>query len=794
MYDSNHSHNIPLSILIEYHEMGFKLVPLCEDGKTPNVQGLLTPDERQRSIDESKDGKEHEINYIYSHPEFWNKERLEKETWRFKNIATLPGRIHLQGEDGRSLYLNVLDIDSKEVFTILNRLSSISTGKDFYFIEEVRKNTFVSKTKKKYGRHIFWFSSEQHKHIGTIDCKQGCEFEIKTDNSLGLITLPPSRHRDDPQTRYQSIGQNKIQLIEPMYDKLLEILDDCLKKIKPTSNPVIIKKNSRNSNKNNDVEFIQSTLQSIADYLMPFYRTGYRHHIIMGLVGMLHKHNLEKEYARKIIEILTIGDEESEGRFLTLEETYNKHPKEVSGYNYFLSVLENTCGDRSVGVRILRNIQAALDGIVYHNDEDQVVILTGRLENEYIFKSMRDTGEIHYYDINKGVYIPNGKCLIEEQLKLLCPDISTHKVQEVIQKIRRRNPADRNDFDPNDDIINVRNGLLDVRTGELKNHTPNYLSTIQLPLVYNSSRKCPSILKFLTQVLHPQDIFTAMEIIGYILLKSNKYEKAFMLFGSGDNGKSVFIKLVESFVGPQNTSHVTLQDLDGDRFSSADLYGKLVNTFADLQAHKLSSTGTFKTLVSGDSIRAQFKYGQPFSLVNKAKLIFSANKIPDSDDTSHAYYKRWLILAFEKSFGEGTKDTNLIHKLTTPEELSGLLNFALVGLRQLEKEGGFRDIPVEEVKRDYERKSNTVMAFLGDMCRIDLGSPEFLVSSGKLYDEYTLYCKQRKERPLDANIFGMELKKVGIEKNRIRNNGIREYYYLGVQLVSSLRGQSQASL
>ena len=126
-----------------------------------------------------------------------------------------------------------------------------------------------------------------------------------------------------------------------------------------------------------------------------------------------------------------------------------------------------------------------------------------------------------------------------------------------------------------------------------------------------------------------------------------------MLFGCGDNGKSVFIKLIESFVGRQNTSHVTLQDLDNDRFSSADLYGKSVNVFADLKATKLSSTGNFKTLVSGDSVRAQHKYGQPFSFRNHAKLVFSANRIPDSDDTSHAYYKRWLILPFERSFTEG---------------------------------------------------------------------------------------------------------------------------------------------
>ena len=86
-------------------------------------------------------------------------------------------------------------------------------------------------------------------------------------------------------------------------------------------------------------------------------------------------------------------------------------------------------------------------------------------------------------------------------------------------------------------------------------------------------------------------------------MRSSKFEKAFMLFGSGNNGKSVFIKLIESFVGRRNASHVTLQDLDGERFGPPDLYGKLVNVFADLKASKLSSTGNFKTFVSGDSMR-----------------------------------------------------------------------------------------------------------------------------------------------------------------------------------------------
>ena len=266
-----------------------------------------------------------------------------------------------------------------------------------------------------------------------------------------------------------------------------------------------------------------------------------------------------------------------------------------------------------------------------------------------------------------------------------------------------------------------------------------------------------------------------------------------MLYGNGDNGKGVFIKLIEAFVGPENCSHVPLQELDNDRFSSADLYGKLVNTFADLTSQKLLTTGNFKTLVSGDTVRAQKKYGQPFSFRNNAKLIFSSNKIPDSDDKSYAYFKRWLILSFDKVFQGITKDTNLINKLTTPDELSGLLNLALIALRQLKKDGGFRDISVEKVRKEYEYNANTVKAFLDDKCVIDLTSPEYCIPTVYLYNEYENFCQEKGVRALEMNIFGSKLKEYGIEKDRKRNHGDREYYYFGVKLRSDLRGSKSIS-
>lgn len=71
----------------------------------------------------------------------------------------------------------------------------------------------------------------------------------------------------------------------------------------------------------------------------------------------------------------------------------------------------------------------------------------------------------------------------------------------------------------------------------------------------------------------------------------------------------------------------------------------------------------------------------------------------------------------------------------------GILNLALLGLKQLEKDGGFRDVPVEDVKRDYERKSSTVKAFLQDRCIIDLQVPDFITPSVRVYEEYQEYCK-----------------------------------------------------
>ena len=168
---------IPITTLIEYHKAGFKLVPLARDSRTPNVQGILTSDEERRSRDESSDGQVHPVNYIANHPEFWDENRIKKEHHRFNNVATTFGKTHLTDEHGASLYLNALDIDSKQVFDSLAIIRV--NDKEHYFIDEMCKTTSVTQTRKKWGRHTYWLSHKQYQPGRTKDCKLGLNSKSK---------------------------------------------------------------------------------------------------------------------------------------------------------------------------------------------------------------------------------------------------------------------------------------------------------------------------------------------------------------------------------------------------------------------------------------------------------------------------------------------------------------------------------------------------------------------------------------------------------------------------------------
>lgn len=614
---------------------------------------------------------------IYDNETYWTPERLRKESHKFKNVATVFRRTHLKDEQGRDLFLNCLDIDSDNVYNILFHLQNRDTSQKYSFLPLMQRVTFVTKTHKRTGFHIYWLSHKLNYSIGVDDCHSGYEFEIKTDKKRGHCTLPESTHREDKSFRYKNYGQEKLAISDDLYNELLELLKDCLKstegsrhRAEPSARSDYMS-NIKSTYDRKDILLTEEEIQRIYREIRPYYRKGCRDEIIFSLTGFLVKCGIAKESAKQIVELLTRDDEEAKTRLAVLEGTYKKDPNEVSGRKRFFEALEYASRDRSIAADIFHKIfQIILDKWNKGNDEevDPVVMTTTELLKEFRFKTLKDTGEILYYDENKGLYV-NGTWLIEEQSEILFPNIGTYEVKEISNHIRRRTGIERSRFDSNPEILNLQNGLLNIETLEFGGHYADYLSLVQLPVVYNPHSRCPNILKFLGQVLQPKDFFTVLQTIGYCLCRNSIYEKAVMLVGEGSNGKSVLINLIEALLGEGNVSHASLQELNDDRFARADLYGKLANTFADLPGEKLLMTGIFKALVSGDSIRAQRKHQQPFSFRNYATLIFSTNTIPASNDNSNAYFRRWNIIKLDRTFDENSKDPNLLEKLIRKEEL-----------------------------------------------------------------------------------------------------------------------------
>jgi hypothetical protein len=249
-----------------------------------------------------------------------------------------------------------------------------------------------------------------------------------------------------------------------------------------------------------------------------------------------------------------------------------------------------------------------------------------------------------------GVYLPSGEASLRADAQgLLGNERRVDRINEALDYVE---VATRLEEEPPPDCqyINVRNGRLQWAMGTLEPHTSTVFTTVQLPIEYDPVATCPAFDHYLHTTFEPDDIPLIEEILGWCLVPDRRFEKSVMLTGEGENGKSVFLDLVGYLLGETNVSNVALQDLEENRFRAAELYGKLANTFADLDARGLRSSSMFKTLTTGDWITAERKHGQPFRFRSYAKLLFSANKIPSSRDRTHAFYRRWLIIPFTQKF------------------------------------------------------------------------------------------------------------------------------------------------
>ena len=302
------------------------------------------------------------------------------------------------------------------------------------------------------------------------------------------------------------------------------------------------------------------------------------------------------------------------------------------------------------------------------------------------------------------------------------------------------------------DRLNVLNGILNISTGELEPHSPDFLSPVQINAAWQPGVECPHIDRFVGQVFPDDAGELFYQLAGLYALPDTRQQKAVMLLGSGSNGKSVALALLRQLLGPQNVSSLTLRELSDDRFAAAELRDKLLNISADLPDRAFSDTTLFKSVVDGrlSTIHARRRYGKPFRFTPFARLIFSANRVPESADASYGYLRRWLVVPFDAQIAEDDRDPFLLEKLTTPDELSGLLNHAvaayrhLINRRRLTESGSMKT-----AKSQFNSLSDPTRLFLDEQVELDDQSH---VYRADLYTAYKKWCAVHTVRPVRPQI------------------------------------------
>ena len=435
------------------------------------------------------------------------------------------------------------------------------------------------------------------------------------------------------------------------------------------------------------------------------------------------------------------------------------------------------------------------------NGKDKTKSLIDELKEKYYFKTLKDSyprEEIWYYDDLTGNYSNNAEIIIKARLEEEfsnhngngdgdgedIEELTNHACIEFLGHIQRSTYFDRSKFNPNIEWIASAECMINVRTSQTAPFSPDFLNTTYIPVKYSPEAQCPKIMKFLNDIVEPEDVELLLDFMAYCLWRDYKYNNWLLCVGEGQNGKSILLNLIHKFLGKHNTSSESLDRLLNEKFAIASLYQKLANIDADVSGDILiKNTGIIKKLTGNDESPGEFKYKNPFKFPNFAKLIASLNRIPETVDMTDAFFRRPIVINFTQQFFAEKDDPHILEKLCTEEEFSGLLNELLRRLpRIIEK--GIRPTTNEAMKETYDKfqLGRNPVEFFKDKALTVIDAAGEKVTKVSMYDTYLNFCSAKKISPESEQSFSRKLKAMGFESKKFRKEGNLIWCWIDVKI------------
>lgn len=362
--------------------------------------------------------------------------------------------------------------------------------------------------------------------------------------------------------------------------------------------------------------------------------------------------------------------------------------------------------------------------------------------------------QLHIY--RDGIYV-SGADVIEGQMIRLISNLKRAQRSEVMAYLEIL--IEENVTATNPNMIAFSNGLYDLRDGSFRGFTPDVVITNKIPWPYNPTAYSELLDHTLDRLACDDPEVRALleEMVGYCLYRRNELGKAFILIGDKSNGKSTFLHVVKNMLGDANIASLDLKEL-GDRFKTAELFGKLANIGDDIGDEFIANASVFRKLVTGERVNVERKGQDPFEFNNYSKFLFSANVIPRMKDKTGAVQRRLVIVPFDAKFTPNDPDFRPFIKdeLCEQDSMEYLINLGLAALKRVLMNNRFTTSQrVQGQLDEYEENNNPIIGFINEVGLEGIENEP----SNMVYRKYKEYCIANNFQALSAIEFSRQLTK-----------------------------------
>jgi len=315
--------------------------------------------------------------------------------------------------------------------------------------------------------------------------------------------------------------------------------------------------------------------------------------------------------------------------------------------------------------------------------------------------------------------------------------------------------------------LNLVNGTLDLRTGQLRPHAREDLLTKLAPVAYDPEAPCPQWEAFLSRIFagDVELIRFVQKAVGYSLTGLTQEQCFFILYGAGANGKSTLIQtisaLLRDYARQTPTETLLIQRGDGPRNDLARLQGARFVSASEVEGGRKLAEALVKQLTGGDTLTARYLYKEHFEFQPTFKIWLAVNHKPGVQGTDHAIWRRMRLLPFTVTIPAAEQDKQLTERLRT--ELPGILRWAVEGCRAWQQEGLEPPSAVKRATGDYRAEMDVIAAFIQDCCVL---GDNHQVSTSELYAEYQGWCEQMGESPVTPKGLAAALQERGCTSGR----------------------------